>query len=230
MPGGKKSVVALLVLMTGGSAAYFFRKDASQGFRQEATPDNPFGHRIERRAVADTAWIRNLSRPRPKVPAQTPAERVAPATASIPQGPAPPGQPLIHTRFSPVGSLLEPLDGVPPDENDEDTAGQMLPSGAPGSLVAQVTITHRIVDGDTLSKLAAECLGRQDRYLEIYELNRDVLTSPDLLPIGTPLKMPPRQLPARPPGGNGSESPNRPNVDAVLQMVPVPSGEFRRQP
>jgi phage tail protein X len=53
-------------------------------------------------------------------------------------------------------------------------------------------VEHRIRDGDTLTRLAQQYLGRKDRYLEIYDFNRNVLTNPDLLPIGVVLKMPPR--------------------------------------
>ena len=55
--------------------------------------------------------------------------------------------------------------------------------------------THTIVDGDTLDGLAEQYLGSADRYAEIYEANRDVLPSPQLLPIGVELKIPPRNNP-----------------------------------
>jgi hypothetical protein len=35
-------------------------------------------------------------------------------------------------------------------------------------------------------------LGRADAYHQIYELNRDVLSTPDLLPIGAVLRIPAR--------------------------------------
>jgi len=50
--------------------------------------------------------------------------------------------------------------------------------------------THRVRDGDTLSSLARDYLGSSKRFLEIYEANRDILASPDLLPIGAELKLP----------------------------------------
>ena len=51
-------------------------------------------------------------------------------------------------------------------------------------------ITHRIVDGDSLAELAERYLGSASRAPEIFEANRDVLFSPQLLPIGAELKMP----------------------------------------
>jgi hypothetical protein len=53
--------------------------------------------------------------------------------------------------------------------------------------------THSIVDGDTLAKLAERFLGDPLQSDRIYQLNRDVLSSPELLPIGIDLKLPPRQ-------------------------------------
>jgi nucleoid-associated protein YgaU len=50
--------------------------------------------------------------------------------------------------------------------------------------------THKIVDGDTLPALAQRYLGRADRYQELFECNRDVLKSPEILPIGAELRIP----------------------------------------
>ncbi len=52
--------------------------------------------------------------------------------------------------------------------------------------------THVVVDGDSLERLASRYLSDPKRSREIYELNRDVLTAPDLLPIGAELKIPDR--------------------------------------
>jgi nucleoid-associated protein YgaU len=48
------------------------------------------------------------------------------------------------------------------------------------------------VDGDTLASLAKRYLGDAARAGEIFEANRDVLPSPDTLPIGAILRIPPR--------------------------------------
>lgn len=52
--------------------------------------------------------------------------------------------------------------------------------------------THLIEDGDSLEKLASQYLDDPLRSREIFELNREVLSSPDLLPIGAELKIPAR--------------------------------------
>ncbi|MCI0492250.1 MAG: hypothetical protein L0Z07_04860 [Planctomycetes bacterium] len=51
---------------------------------------------------------------------------------------------------------------------------------------------HVVVDGDSLPKLAGRYLGDPNRSAELYELNRDVLENPELLPIDAELKIPPR--------------------------------------
>lgn len=61
---------------------------------------------------------------------------------------------------------------------------------------------HRVVYGDNLEKLAEDYLGSRNHYLLIYEANRDVLASPNVLPIGAELQIPrapPKQPPERPP-------------------------------
>jgi LysM repeat protein len=52
--------------------------------------------------------------------------------------------------------------------------------------------THIVVDGDSLERLASRYLSDPQRNREIYELNRNVLSAPDLLPIGAELKIPER--------------------------------------
>jgi nucleoid-associated protein YgaU len=52
--------------------------------------------------------------------------------------------------------------------------------------------THAVVDGDSLPKLAERFLGDPQLANQIFDLNRDVLSSSDLLPIGAELKLPPR--------------------------------------
>ena len=52
--------------------------------------------------------------------------------------------------------------------------------------------THIIVDGDSLQKLAGRYLDDSRRSNEIYEANRELLASPDLLPIGAELVIPTR--------------------------------------
>jgi hypothetical protein len=98
--------------------------------------------------------------------------------------------------------------------------------------------THKIADGDTLRSIAARYLEDGDRYLEVFHANRSLLSSPDLLPIGAELKIPPKRPKARPVDprpsppaasastiSNGSDSTHSDQPPAVVQpkMVPVRS-------
>jgi nucleoid-associated protein YgaU len=49
---------------------------------------------------------------------------------------------------------------------------------------------HKILDGDKLEDLAARYLGSPDKAMEIFDANRQVLSNPNILPIGVELKIP----------------------------------------
>ncbi len=100
--------------------------------------------------------------------------------------------------------------------------------------------THKVTDGDTLMELAKRYLGNANRWNELYDYNRDVLTNPDLLPIGAELRIPtapyrpgssdaapigtpaPAQLHAARPVSQSIGGPT--DAPSSGDMVPVPSG------
>jgi nucleoid-associated protein YgaU len=51
---------------------------------------------------------------------------------------------------------------------------------------------HTVVSGDTLSKIAKNCLGDAMAYPKIFEANRDILDNPDMIKVGQTLKIPNR--------------------------------------
>jgi nucleoid-associated protein YgaU len=227
MPVGRKLVVVLSVLATGASTAFFFRKDASRVDPQEALDEIPFRSRIERRLAADAAWPKGTDGALPgAAPRSKQAMRVPQAaTAAIAESrsPAADHQPTFRQSFNPVGALLEPIDGTPPEGTETEPPD--LLGGAPETAdsPADRLVRHKIADGDTLSKLAATYLDGGDRYLEIFDLNRDVLTSPDLLPIGRELKIPPRHAKPAAGGLRETETPSsEPQLEPPLPMMPVP--------
>lgn len=50
--------------------------------------------------------------------------------------------------------------------------------------------THVVTEGDTLFSLAEKYYQDKARFVDIYQANREVLTSPDQLPVGTELTIP----------------------------------------
>jgi nucleoid-associated protein YgaU len=63
-------------------------------------------------------------------------------------------------------------------------ARMKLPSSSPSLR------RHRLTDGDSLERLAERYLGSAERAGEIYDINRDVLAEPDLLPLGRIIRIP----------------------------------------
>jgi hypothetical protein len=56
-------------------------------------------------------------------------------------------------------------------------------------------LEHIVADGDTLERIAELYLGDSRRADEIFALNRDHITQPDLLPIGAAIRAPARRVP-----------------------------------
>jgi LysM repeat protein len=80
---------------------------------------------------------------------------------------------------------------------------------------------HTVVAGETLSNIAQAELGTSDRWAEIFAVNRDVLSSPDLLEVGQVLDIPsaapvavPGVAPAQDPRPPSGEPPARPHTVA----------------
>jgi LysM repeat protein len=49
---------------------------------------------------------------------------------------------------------------------------------------------HAVASGDTLSKIAKRYYGDANRYMDIFNANRDILTNPDMIKVGQQLKIP----------------------------------------
>jgi hypothetical protein len=81
--------------------------------------------------------------------------------------------------------------------------------------------THIVTDGDSLSSLADRYLDDPELGDEIYRLNHDVLTSPDLLPIGVELKIPDRRVANIRRAASSPQSAGMPISNAPAGMVPV---------
>jgi nucleoid-associated protein YgaU len=217
MPLGKKIALVAAALLVSLAAASAFRRDIppiSDSGTAATAQTRQFIEPVTRRLTADSA----VRPPRAHTPfrlAPQPDPAFSPPLAATGAGTRElAGLPLSYQRtLSPVGALMRPLEGaVAGDTSREDIedAPELFPATGPSAAQAGPR-THRIVDGDTLTKLAAEYLGSSDRYLEIYAINRDILNSPDLLPIGKTLKIP------------ATDSHPEP-----AKLAPIPPGALRR--
>jgi hypothetical protein len=86
---------------------------------------------------------------------------------------------------------------LPPFPRDAAAEQQGIPSAAIPSESAESSFQvpeefdeYIVKYGDTLSGIAQKMLGSQSRYQEIYEANRDRMSSPDRLDVGKPLRIP----------------------------------------
>lgn len=55
---------------------------------------------------------------------------------------------------------------------------------------APVSRFYTVKSGDTLGAIAASELGSADRYMEIFEMNRPMLSNPDNIDVGQTLRLP----------------------------------------
>lgn len=69
-------------------------------------------------------------------------------------------------------------------------AGERLAAGKPTGPARSARATYRVGSGDTLIRIARDVLKNEDRWREIWELNKDRLKSADILPVGFELKLP----------------------------------------
>ncbi|HET6324601.1 MAG TPA: LysM domain-containing protein [Planctomycetaceae bacterium] len=70
----------------------------------------------------------------------------------------------------------------------EDATAKAAPTGF--TVTADGTPKYRTGENDTLSDIAAKHLGRSSRWIQIYEMNRDKLSNPNQLKVGTELILP----------------------------------------
>jgi nucleoid-associated protein YgaU len=94
-----------------------------------------------------------------------------------------------------------PANGVnPPGPDPAAPAGgpRQLVTGRPTSLVkpAADSRRHTVAEGDTLYGLAERYYGDGEKFIDIYQANREVLKRPDRLDVGTVLIIP--DLPTTP--------------------------------
>jgi nucleoid-associated protein YgaU len=172
-----KLTLVLSILLGGFLAAIAFRPD-----RNVSPSDVP--------SWAELAAIRNRRQHESTTPvckektvAPTPvrpqaADAAAHSPTTLTPLDNPPPVPALPSRYPGDGLASSTGGGMPLLPAKESTPAEKGPR------------VHKIADGDTLPALAARYLGSPDRAIEIFQANREVLSDPDLLPIGGELKIP----------------------------------------
>jgi nucleoid-associated protein YgaU len=173
-----KLALAISILLGGILAALAFRRDWSV-----PKPEAPSWSELAaiRNNIAKEQAIIKRASTGPPAHSLQPASAENAAShrpASLDPLDNPPMVPKLASRYP--GDSSENASGmgmalVPVSNSDRGGAGTRI---------------HKIVDGDTLPALATKYLGAADRAMEIFQANREVLSDPELLPIGAELKIP----------------------------------------
>lgn len=86
-----------------------------------------------------------------------------------------------------TGGLQQSLAAANRNSLESLGAAELTPTAPPSELPER---THVVHSGDSLERLAKRYLGDEGRAIEIFDLNREILENPHLLPIGAELKIP----------------------------------------
>ncbi|NLX97488.1 MAG: LysM peptidoglycan-binding domain-containing protein [Rhodopirellula sp.] len=193
-------LLAASVVLTGTSLAMLFRRPASEASRQVQGEADSL---VFRERIAPQATMAVPERPTVRI-----ESRVADPVTLREQLPAV-LKPLAHGQPPPELAKSYPGSSSGPDDLwDTPTARSSRLPFAHGR-----NSQHKIVDGDTLTALAQRYLGDSSLWREIFEANQEVLSSPQLLPIGGVLEIP--QIPPCEPESAAS-------ADSLIQKRLVP--------
>jgi LysM repeat protein len=69
-------------------------------------------------------------------------------------------------------------------------APKPAPAPAPPPPPKSVERIHEVVAGESLSKIAQKYYGNGNKYMKIFEANKDILSNPDLIKPGQKLRIP----------------------------------------
>ena len=72
----------------------------------------------------------------------------------------------------------------------DDVVADIQVTGGPAPAEAPAAKTYTVQPGDTLSQIAKATLGDANAYMKIFDLNKDQLSSPDVIKPGQVLRLP----------------------------------------
>lgn len=102
----------------------------------------------------------------------------------------------------------------------------VIQNGAGIPSLAETAAVHRVEDGDTLPALAARYLGDASLWPILYEINRDRIPSPDLLPLGSTLIVDPARAASVTQAKSRSEPDSTAMGTELPPLEPVEIGRF----
>jgi len=169
-------VTTAAVMLLGLGLALFFRRPSTESDLPIPVQSDPL---ILRKQPDRRTFAVTESSPASSQSRSLPVDAVEPQHL-LPTIVTPTDQP------SPLPELPKsyPNNSLPVSTRWGTSLSEMLPE------TASAPPTHKVIDGDSLALLAERYLGSASRATEIYEANRNLLTHPEILPIGLELKIP----------------------------------------
>jgi nucleoid-associated protein YgaU len=191
----KKLAIAIAILIIGIGTAFVFRREHPVESSGAAVSPEP----ALRRAANQTAQPKPQAEPAlagriepytPPAPTDVDRADSADVVSSLDNPEPQTGSPL---KWQTVRRPAESFGALSSDP--QRTPADRFTAESP-TMVRQPTplVRHKIVDGDTLAALARRYLGPEQGWHDLFEYNRDVLVTPELLPIGRELRIPPRDF------------------------------------
>jgi len=197
----RKLLIVGLVLAMGMGLAWPFRKSGSS-----TAPGGPHGTQAFE-ASDSLAIVPSLPKQQPTQSSgqrHTAAKMASTGETAITPTREPNAFPVSHDLANHPALANQPATqpATPTDlltTSKQGSAEQEKPTSRPAYATAkevstpaaeQEEILHIVCNTDTLEKLAKRYLGDAGRALELFDLNRDQLTNPHLLPIGAKLRIP----------------------------------------
>jgi phage tail protein X len=191
MTNFKRRVVGLVIIAVGICAAMPFRTDIAQPPAE--TSDLKGGDRVLPSSQTSFALRSGFSQQEPSLQLQLAIEPLVSATPSPARQPAPEVRPAAET-FKRLVLRKEALKEPPRVASNFERFTETVPSEsvslADEQEVSKAERRHQISDGDTLERIALRYFGDREQWRAIFEANRNVLSTPDILPIGQEITIP----------------------------------------
>ncbi len=124
-------------------------------------------------------------------PPAAPSAQAAPPAQVAPPAPAP--ESSFKSMFSPAeaeAAELKPSPAPQPSQQAPEPAERAVQPSEPVQPQVEMQ-TYTIKSGDTLSKIAKQFYGQANKYMVIFEANRDVIKDPDRIYPGQTIRIPP---------------------------------------
>ena len=187
----KKIMLVGLVLALGAGLAWPFRKSASdylpedESFTKENQQEVAPAVSVDARTVNPKHTVAQMTSTADHSP-KTPD----PSEFDLESHPVIVQQESRHPRREVVSHPPPPSDAARAGRREARPVYDTSPPDRTSEAAWPEEIVHIVRNGDTLEKLAERYLGDAGRALELFDLNREQLTNPHLLPIGAELRIP----------------------------------------